>query len=78
MTMYFLYLLFIFEILASSPVDSAERKTTYIKSQAEKLSKIAQDFHTNPNAPILFYNHQMLREATLELKKELLKIHDSN
>ena len=76
--MYFLCFLTGIEILASSHVDSAERKTTYIKSQAEKLSKITKDFYQNPSAPILFYNHQLLREKTLELEKELLKIHDSN
>ena len=76
--MYFLCFLICIEILASSHVDSAERKTTYIKSQAEKLSKIVKDFYRNPNAPILFYNHQLLREEVFELEKELLKIHDSN
>ena len=74
--MYFLCFLIYAEILANSHIDSAERKTTYIKSQAKKLSYMAKDFYKNPNATILFYNHQLLRAEALELEKELLKIHD--
>lgn len=76
--MYLLFFLICTEILANSHIDSAERKTTYIKSQAEQLSKIARDFYKKPNAPILFYNHRLLRKEALELEKEFHKINDSN
>ena len=72
-----LFFLICTKILANSHIDSAERKTTYIKSQAKQLSKMAKDFYKKPNAPILLYNHRLLRKEALELEKEFQKINDS-
>ena len=76
--MHILFFLIFSETLANSHVDSAERKTTYIKLQAAKIATITKDFYESPNAPMLFYNHQILKEEVQKLEQELLKIHISN
>ena len=69
--------LFFTNIFANSHVESAERRATSIKIQAEKISKHVDDFYQEPNVPRLFHTYQQLQIDMTKLEMEIFRVNSS-
>ena len=76
MNIFFLSLFFT-NLFANSHVESAERKVTSIKMQAEKISTHVDNFYFKPNIPRLFYTYQVIHIDMKKLEMEIFRINSS-
>ena len=66
-----MFLIIFYYVFALSYVDSAERHSTAIKINSQKISLMSRNFIRRPQAPVLFHVYQKLSDDIQTLEREL-------